>query len=358
MRLVFRSLILLILMMAYGQADKAAPEQANKPMSEQADKSVPQQADKAAPKQVDKVTPGEVVKTASEQPDKAAPREVIKVASEQLDKAAPKEASTTSPKQVDKATPGEVVKTASEQPDKPTPKEANKVTPKQINKAASGKEGKVKLVSKPLPEMGMGNPKAPITIINYSSLTCGHCAQFHTAVLPKIEEKYIKPGLVRIIFRDFPGDQISINAHRLAWSKGEIKYLDFVKLLYSTQEKWLSASDPIAALKSIALQNGITAKQFEACLKDQELLDKIIQLRIEGQKKYNITATPTIIINAKIFPRALTFDEFEDIIKPLLAPSLEKDEQKVKGKEEKIEKKDVEKVSEEKKEEKEKKGNS
>lgn len=178
---------------------------------------------------------------------------------------------------------------------------------------------------KPLPEMSLGSPKAPVVIINYSSLTCVHCAHFHAAVLPEIEKKYIEPGLVRIIFRDYPSDQVSLCAHQLAWCKGELKYLDFVKLLYSTQEKWLQADDPIAALKSIALQNGITAEQFESCIKDNELMSKIVQLRLEGQKKYNITSTPTIIINAKIYPRALTFEEFEEIVRPLLAPTLEKE---------------------------------
>lgn len=181
---------------------------------------------------------------------------------------------------------------------------------------------------KPLPEMSLGNTKAPVVVINYSSLTCGHCAQFHNTVFPEIKKKYIEPGLVRIIFRDYPADQVSLQAHQLAWCKGELKYLDFVKLLYSTQEKWLQADDPIIALKSIAVQNGVTEEQFKACIKDQELMDKIIQLRLEGQKKYNITATPTIIINAKIYSRALTSDEFKEIVEPLLAPTLEKEKVK------------------------------
>ena len=189
----------------------------------------------------------------------------------------------------------------------------------------TGQAEEAKPVLNPLPDMSIGSKDAPIVVVNYSSLTCTHCAQFHVAVLPKIEEKYVKLGYVRIIFRDFPADQISLQAHQLAWCKGEIKYLDFVKLLFTTQEKWLSAPDPQAALKTIALQNGISAEQYEACLKDQELLDRIINVRLEGQKKYNITATPTIVINAKIYPRALTFDEFEAIVRPLLEPTLEKD---------------------------------
>jgi len=186
-----------------------------------------------------------------------------------------------------------------------------------VDVRADGKKAEEKKPApKPLPEVCMGEPKAPVLIIDYSSLTCSHCAGFYLNVIPKIEEKYIKPGTVRIVFRDFPGDQVSLKAHQLAWSKGEIKYLDFMKLLYSTQEKWLSAKDPVAELKKIVMKKGISAEEFEACLKNQEVMDKIIQCRLEGQKKYKIKATPTLIINGKIYQRALTFDELEDILSP------------------------------------------
>jgi len=177
---------------------------------------------------------------------------------------------------------------------------------------------------KPMPEMSMGSDKAPIVMINYSSMTCAHCAHFHTDILPKIDEKYIKPGYVKVIFRDYPGDQISLIAHQLAWCKGEIKYFDFVKLLYANQDKWLTASDPKAALKTLVLKNGISAEQYDSCLKNQELMDRIIQTRLDGQKKYKITATPTLVINAKIYPEALSFEDFQKIVDPLLAPTLKK----------------------------------
>ncbi len=187
-----------------------------------------------------------------------------------------------------------------------------------------GYAGEAKTAPKPLPEMSMGSQKAPIIMINYSSLTCAHCAHFHTDVLPKIEQKYIKPGYVRIIFRDFPGDQLSVMAHQLAWCKGEIKYFDFLKLLYANQEKWITAKDPKAALKAIAVKNGISAQQFDSCLKNQELMDKIIQVRLDGQKKYKVSATPTLVINAKIYPEALSFEDFEKIVDPLLTRTLKK----------------------------------
>lgn len=182
-----------------------------------------------------------------------------------------------------------------------------------------------KPVTNPLPEMSIGSAKAPVVMISYSSLTCGHCRNFYTSVLPQIQKKYIDSGKLRVVVRDYPGDQLSLQAHQLAWSKGGIKYLDFMKILYSTQDTWLTASDPVAALKSIAAQNGVSGEQFDACLKDQELLDKIIHVRLEGQQKYHITATPTFVINAKIHQGELSIKQIEDIMKPYLEPVSDKE---------------------------------
>jgi len=103
-----------------------------------------------------------------------------------------------------------------------------------------------------------------------------------------------------------------------------MKYLDFMKIFFASQDKWLTEKDPVKALKKVALNNGLTEKQIEGCLKNQELLDKILQVRLDGQKKYKITATPTIIINAKIYPRTLDFEEFKGIVDPLLESSVKK----------------------------------
>lgn len=175
-----------------------------------------------------------------------------------------------------------------------------------------------------LPEISLGSQNAPVVVIDYASLTCHHCAQFHNEVLPEIQKNYIEPGLVRVIIRDYPGDQISLLAHQIAWSKGEVRYLDLLKYLYSTQDEWLLASDPKAALKKVVAKKGITSEQFDKLIKDKGLMDKVIQARLEGKKKYNITATPTIIINTKIYPRTLNYGEFEAIVEPLLKPAIKK----------------------------------
>ncbi len=198
-----------------------------------------------------------------------------------------------------------------------------------VGSYAAKKEDKAPI--KPLAEMCMGSPKAPVTVIDYSSLTCGHCAEFHKDVLPLIEKNYIKTGKVRFIFRDFPGDKISVIAHQLAWGCGQMKYLELVKLFYKTQDQWIEAKDPIKELKKIAEENGgMSKEQVDKCLKNNELLDKIIQVRLEGQKKYDITATPNFIIQGKIYDYALSYEEFQKIVDPLIKAA-EKKDQKEKG---------------------------
>lgn len=184
------------------------------------------------------------------------------------------------------------------------------------------KKKEVKAVA--LPVMAMGSKKAPVIVINYSSLTCTHCAEFHKDTLPKIEEKYIKPGLVRMVFRDYPGDQLSLMAHQLAWCKGQMKYFSLMDVIFSTQEEWLTAPDPKVALKAILVKHGISGDQFDACLKNQGLLDDIINERLQGQTKYKIEATPTLIVNGKIYPEALPFDQFAKAVDPFLGKDKEK----------------------------------
>lgn len=188
----------------------------------------------------------------------------------------------------------------------------------EASKASKVSKGAKPSKAKPLPEISIGSKDAPVVMIMYSSLSCGHCAKFNTDILPEIDKKYIKKGYLRVVFRDFPGDQISLRAHQLAWCKGEIKYMDFIKQLYAAQEEWLLAPDPLAALKAFALKNGMSAEQFESCFKNPELLDQIVATRLEGQKKYNITATPTIVINAKVYQRTLTPEEIDGIMKPFV----------------------------------------
>lgn len=178
-----------------------------------------------------------------------------------------------------------------------------------------------------LPEISLGDKKAPVVVIDYSSLTCTHCADFFLTVLPQIKTKYIDPGKVRIVFRGFPGDALSLQAEQLAWCRGTMKYMAIVKMLYENQEKWLTAANPELELKSLIAQNGISTQQIDSCLKDQELTDQILQIRQDAQE-YNIKATPTFVFNGiTIHSGFLSLEEFASFIAPFLPEAEQIEEQ-------------------------------
>jgi protein-disulfide isomerase len=167
----------------------------------------------------------------------------------------------------------------------------------------------------------LGNPDAPVTIIEYASLTCPHCAQFHTEVLPELKERYIAPGKVRLIYRDFPLDQTALAAAALAHCAGPERYFSMLDVLFETQSNWARAGDPIAALKRLGKLGGLTEQEMAACLADEELTDGILRQRLAGQNEYDIGSTPTFIIDGKAYPGARDVEEFGELIDPLLDQS-------------------------------------
>ena len=167
-------------------------------------------------------------------------------------------------------------------------------------------------------EQVLGNPDAPVTIIEYASLTCPHCAQFHKEVLPELKERYIAPGKVRLIYRDFPLDQTALAAAALAHCAGPERYFSMLDVLFETQGNWARADDPIAALKRLGKLGGLTDEKMNACLADQQLTDGILRARLDGQNQYQIGSTPTFIIDGKAYPGSRDVDEFSALIDPLL----------------------------------------
>ncbi len=170
-------------------------------------------------------------------------------------------------------------------------------------------------------EQALGNPNAPVTIIEYASLTCPHCAHFQKEVLPKLKERYIAPGKVRLVYRDFPLDQKALAASILAHCAGPDRYFGFVDVLFQTQESWATANDYVAALKQIGKLGGLTEAQMDACFADQRLTDQILQSRLDAQNQYNVGSTPTFVIDGKTYAGARDIDEFASLIDPLLPKS-------------------------------------
>jgi protein-disulfide isomerase len=180
--------------------------------------------------------------------------------------------------------------------------------------AASGQEA-AKAVTE---EMALGSPDAPITIIEYASLTCPHCATFHQEVLGELKERYIAPGKVRLVYRDFPLDAPAVQAAVVARCAGPERYFGFLDVLFRTQARWSRAEDPAAELKRIARLGGLSEEEVEQCLQNEALTNAVLQNRLQGQQEFEINSTPTFIIGGKAYQGSRSVEEFAEIIEPLL----------------------------------------
>ena len=172
-----------------------------------------------------------------------------------------------------------------------------------------------------LEDHALGDPNAPVTIVEYASLTCPHCAEFHQQVLPELKERYIVTGKVRMVYRDFPLDQRALAAAALAHCAGPERYFGFLDVLFETQENWARAEDYLAALKRLGKLGGLTEAQMDACFADQELADRILQTRLEAQNQHDISSTPSFVIDGKTYPGSRDIEEFGELLDPLLDES-------------------------------------
>ncbi|MEI6985513.1 MAG: DsbA family protein [Rhodospirillaceae bacterium] len=166
----------------------------------------------------------------------------------------------------------------------------------------------------------LGDAAAPVTLLDFSSLTCPHCALFHKDILPKLKEKYIDTGKVRLIFQDFPLDRNSLHASMLARCADPKRFYGFLDVLFKSLNNWSHAPDPLKALAQIGALGGVPPADFAACMANKELEDAILQRTVEAQKKYKVQSTPTFILNggAERVDGALPLDKFEAAIDRLL----------------------------------------
>lgn len=172
----------------------------------------------------------------------------------------------------------------------------------------------------PLGDMVLGSENAPVTIVEYASVTCPHCATFHQQTYPALKSKYIDTGKVRLIFREFPTAPapVAIAGFMLARCSGD-KYFPLLDALFGQQRSW--AQDPYNGFLRIARQAGFTQESFDTCLKDEKLASAIQQVAQRGNTEFNVESTPTFFINGKKYVGALTVAELEKILEPLLKSS-------------------------------------
>ena len=148
-----------------------------------------------------------------------------------------------------------------------------------------------------LPDIVQGKADAPVTMIEYASMTCTHCAHFHETTYPTLIKTYVDAGKVKFILREFPLDPLAAAGFMLARCSGPDKRTAVVDLLFDTQKSWAFVDKPLEALEGVLKQTGMGKDKFEACLKDQKLYNQIDEVRTRGADKFNVTATPTFYVN-------------------------------------------------------------
>jgi protein-disulfide isomerase len=171
-----------------------------------------------------------------------------------------------------------------------------------------------------LPDMVLGDEKAPVTIIEYASMTCPHCAHFQETTFPELKKRYIDAGKVRYIFREFPLDPLAGAAFMLARCAGESdkgKYYAMIDTLFRQQRTW-AVEKPIPPLLAIAKQAGFTQQTFDACLANQKVLDGIESVRQRAMKQFKVQSTPTFFINGSPYAGDISMEEIVKLIEPYL----------------------------------------
>ena len=170
----------------------------------------------------------------------------------------------------------------------------------------------------PLGDVAQGPAEAKVTIHEYASLTCSHCAAFHKDTYPALKQRYIDAGKVRFVLREFPLDPLATAAFMLSRCEGDAKYYPMTDLFFSQQRNWAFNEKPLDAMKQLVRQAGISNEKFEACLRDQKLYDHVNTVKNRGLETLKVNSTPTFFINGQRHAGNMSIEEMEKVIKPML----------------------------------------
>lgn len=165
-------------------------------------------------------------------------------------------------------------------------------------------------------DMSMGKDDAKVTLVEYASASCPHCAAFNKDVFPKIKADYIDTGKIRFVFREFPHNQPALAAFMVARCLPKEKYFPLIDVFFATQEKWVA--NPKEGLTDIAKQAGMSQADFDACLKNETIANSILAVREKAATKYGVEGIPTMFVNGQVFHGEATYDDLKKAIDPLL----------------------------------------
>jgi protein-disulfide isomerase len=194
------------------------------------------------------------------------------------------------------------------------------LSPWQLVSAANAQSAEDLNTPSPLGDMALGSKDAPVTIIEYASMTCPHCAAFTLEVFPKLKSEYIDTGKVRFIFREFPLDQVALAASALARcvAKDDAqKYFAVIDILFKQQNDL--ASDALGTINRVGKQAGFSEKMIKDCVQGDPAIQKgILDVRENAYNKLKVNSTPSFFVNGTLVKGETSFDGFEKLIKPLL----------------------------------------
>ena len=173
-----------------------------------------------------------------------------------------------------------------------------------------------------LSELSLGNKDATVTIVEYMSMSCPACGNFHNTTFKELKKKYIDTGKVRFVIREFPLNNLAAAGAMLArCTEDGAKSIALIEILFAKQRDWVS-NNALQELLKIGKQAGITEERFEKCLQDNDMLGKLSRRRDKADKEFGIDATPSFFINGKrLQGRNFTLEAFEKVIEPLLKSS-------------------------------------
>jgi protein-disulfide isomerase len=167
----------------------------------------------------------------------------------------------------------------------------------------------------PLEDVVLGNADAPTTIVEYASMTCSHCANFHTNVFPELKTKYIDTGKAKFILREFPLDSLALAAFMIARCAGPDRYYPVTGALFDTQKSWaVPGAEGQDKLLAIARQAGFSKESFDKCLADKDLQDKIVAVRARANETLGVDSTPTFFIDGKRLRGGQNIKDFDTIL--------------------------------------------
>lgn len=234
---------------------------------------------------------------------------------------APEETEPAKETTAEEAPAEEPTEEPAEEASSPAATEESKLTPEN----STAEELKKALLSPQTTDVIQGDATAPITIIEYASMSCSHCATFHANTYPDLKENYIDTGKVRFIFRDFPLDEPALRASQISRCAPKENFSKFTSAMFQTQGNWAQKENYIEVLTNVAKLGGMTGDEIDTCLKNTAIEQEILQSKFNALKVLEVNSTPTLFIQGQIHKGAIKYEELSKILDGFLAPQEEEE---------------------------------